>query len=109
MAYDETLAERIRFQLARHKRIEEKRMFGGVCFLRHGNIVVGVWKDSLIARLGPGESDVALQEPFVREFDITGKPMKGWAMVGPEGVEEDDQLSGWVERAMRFVKTLPAK
>jgi hypothetical protein len=109
MAFDEALADRFRFQLARHNRIEEKRMFGGVCFLRHGNIVVGVWKDSLIARLGPGESDAALQEPFVREFDITGKPMKGWVMAGPEGVEEDDQMARWVERATKIVKTLPAK
>ena len=109
MAFSEAMAERIRCQLARHNRIEEKHMFGGVCFLRHGNIVVGVWKDSLIARLGPGESEAALREPFVREFDITGKPMKGWVMVGPEGVEDDDQLSGWIERAMKFVKTLPAK
>jgi TfoX/Sxy family transcriptional regulator of competence genes len=109
MAFDEALADRIRCQLARHNRIEEKKMFGGICFLLNGNIVVGVWKDSLIARLGPGEGEAALQEPFVREFDITGKPMKGWVMVGPEGVEDDDQLAGWVERAMTFVKTLPAK
>jgi hypothetical protein len=109
MAFSEALADRIRFQLARQNRIEEKHMFGGVCFLRHGNIVVGVWKDSLIARLGPGESDAALQEPFVWEFDITGKPMKGWVMVGPEGVEEDVQLQAWIDRAMTFVKTLPRK
>ena len=53
MAFDETLAERIRQALARRKNVEEKKMFGGICFLLNGNMLVGVWKDSLIARLGP--------------------------------------------------------
>ena len=84
-------------------------MFGGVGFLHHGNMLVGVWKDSLIARLGPDEGDLALLEPHVKEFDITGRAMKGWVLVGPEGVEGDEQLDGWIERATKFVKTLPAK
>lgn len=75
----------------------------------HGNMLVGVWKDSLIVRLGPDAYDDALLEPNVREFDITGKPMKGWVMVEPEGVEDDEQLKDWIERAIRFVKTLPKK
>jgi hypothetical protein len=68
-----------------------------------------VWKDSLIARLGPNEGDEALLEPHVRKMDITGKPMKGWIMVEPEGVEDDDQLSVWIQRAIKFVAKLPAK
>jgi TfoX/Sxy family transcriptional regulator of competence genes len=51
MAYDESLAERIRLALVRKKDIEEKKMFGGLCFLLNGNMLVGVWKNSLIARL----------------------------------------------------------
>ena len=109
MAFDETLAARIREALNRKKGVEEKKMFGGVGFLLHGNMLVGVWKDSLIARLGPDESDLALLEPHVKEFDITGRAMKGWVLVGPEGVEGDEQLGGWIERATKFVKTLPAK
>ena len=109
MAFDETLAARIRQHLARRKGVEEKKMFGGVGFLLHGNMLVGVWKDSLIARLGPDEGDLALLEPHVKEFDITGRAMKGWVLVGPEGVEGDEQLGGWIERATKFVKTLPAK
>jgi TfoX/Sxy family transcriptional regulator of competence genes len=109
MAFSEVLAERIRQRLARRKNVEEKKMFGGVGFLLHGNLLVGVWKDSLIVRLGPGEGDEALREPHVRAFDVTGKPMKGWLLVEPEGVEEDDQLKDWIERATKFVKTLPAK
>jgi hypothetical protein len=109
MAFDESLAARIRLALARKKGVEERRMFGGVGFLLHGNMLVGVWKDSLIVRLGPDEGEEALLEPHVKEFDITGRPMKGWVMVGPEGVEGDDRLAGWIERATRFVRALPAK
>ena len=109
MAFDESLAARIRDALARKKGVEEKKMFGGVGFLLHGNMLVGVWKDSLIARIGPDEGDLALRQPHVKEFDITGRAMKGWVMVGPEGVENDEQLTAWIERATRFVRTLPAK
>ena len=109
MAFSAALAERIRQALARKRGVEEKKMFGGVGFLLHGNMLVGVWKDSLIARIGPDESDLALLEPHVKEFDITGRAMKGWVLVGPEGVEGDEQLGGWIERATKFVKTLPAK
>jgi len=109
MAFSEALAERIRQRLARRKNVEEKKMFGGVGFLLNGNMLVGVWKDSLIVRLGPEEGDVALLEPHVKPFDITGRAMKGWVLVGPEGVEDEDQLSGWIQRAIKFVGKLPAK
>ena len=109
MAFSEELAERIRQGLARRKGIEEKKMFGGIGFLLNGNMLVGVWKDSLIVRLGPEEGDEALKEPHIKEFDITGRAMKGWVLVAPEGVEADDELSGWVQRAVKFVNTLPAK
>jgi hypothetical protein len=62
-----------------------------------------------IARLGPDEGVLALLEPHVKEFDITGRAMKGWMPVGPEGVEGDEQLVGWIERATKFVKALPEK
>ena len=109
MAFSEELAARIRQSLARKKGVEEKKMFGGVGFLLNGNLLVGVWRDSLNVRLGPDEGDEALKEPHVKEFDITGRPMKGWVLVGPEGVEGEEQLGGWIERATKFVKRLPAK
>src|SRR5262245_4756788 len=99
MAFDEYLAARIRQRLARRKGIEEKRMFGGVGFLLNGNLLVGVWKDSLCVRLGPEQAEEALPEPDVKEFDITGRPMKGWVLVEAEGVTGDDQLrAGYDER-----------
>src|SRR5213592_1843242 len=100
MAFSEALAERIRQQLARRKNVEEKKMFGGVGFLLNGNLLVGVWKNSLIVRLGKEEGEAALLEPHVKEFDITGRAMKGWVLVAPAGVEGDDQLNGWIERAV---------
>ena len=109
MAFSEELAERIRRRLTRRKGIEEKKMFGGVGFLLNGNLLVGVWKDSLIARLGPEQAEEALLEPHVKEFDITGRPMTGWVVVGPQGVEDDEQLTAWIGRATRFVRTLPAQ
>jgi hypothetical protein len=109
MAFDESLAARIRDALARKKGVVEKKMFGGVGFLLHGNMLVGVWKESLVARLGPDQGEAALKQPHVKDFDITGRAMKGWVLVGPEGVEDDEQLTAWIERAMRFAGTLPAK
>ena len=109
MAFDESLAARIRDTLARNRGVEEKKMFGGVGFLLHGNMLVGVWKDSLIVRLGPDNYDDALREPHVREFDITGRAMKGWVLVEPEGVEDDEQLTAWIQRAKEFVGMLPGK
>ena len=109
MAFNEALAERIRRGLARKKNIEEKKMFGCICFFLNGNALAGVWKDGLIARLGPDEGEVALREPHVRAFDITGRPMRNWVVVEPEGVEDDDQLKAWIERATKFVRMLPKK
>src|SRR5947209_5826747 len=109
MAFDESLAARIRDAVSRKKGVEEKKMFGCLCFFLNGNALAGVWKDRLIARLGPDEGEAALRESHVRAFDITGRPMRNWVAVGPEGVGGDDQLKEWVERAMKFVKTLPKK
>lgn len=109
MAFDETLAERIRQALCRRKGIEEKKMFGGIGFLLNGNMCIGVWKDSLIVRLDKEEAEEALLEPATSEFNITGRSMKGWLLVKPGGIQEDDQLKGWVQRAVRFVGTLAAK
>ncbi len=108
MAFSASLAARIRNVLARKKNIAEKKMFGGVIFLLKGNMLVGVWKDSLMVRVGP-EGAEALLEPHVKELDITGRVMKNWLMVGPEGLVDDDRLKEWIGRATKFVGKLPAK
>jgi TfoX/Sxy family transcriptional regulator of competence genes len=109
MAYSESLARRIRQVFARRRGITEKKMFGGVCFLLNGYMCVGVWKTSLIVRLGPEQAAAALEKPNVTNFDITGRPMKGWLMVEPDGLETDEQLTGWIQRAVEFVGELPVK
>jgi TfoX/Sxy family transcriptional regulator of competence genes len=110
MAYNEALAERVRHLLARRKQVEEKKLFSGIGFLLNGNLLVGVRKDSLLVRVGPEQSDEALQEAHASEFKITGRgTMKGWVVVGLEGVKDDDQLKGWLQRAVKFVGKLAAQ
>lgn len=84
-------------------------MFGGLCFFLHGNLLVGIWKQSLIARVGAERAVSALQADFVRKFDVTGKPMKGWVLIDPEGVDEDAELERWIEAAWEYVVQLPPK
>jgi TfoX/Sxy family transcriptional regulator of competence genes len=82
-------------------------MFGGIGFLLNGNLLVGVRKDSLLVRLDPEQSDEALEEAHVSEFKMTGRgTMKGWVVVG-QGVQDDDRLIGWIQRAVKFAGTLP--
>ena len=109
MPFEEALAVRIRECLARHPGIEERTLFGCACFLVGGNVVVGAWRDSLITRIGPEAYDDALLEPHVSEFDITGRPMRGWVVVDPEGVEDDERLNDWIQRALRFGSRPPAE
>jgi TfoX/Sxy family transcriptional regulator of competence genes len=109
MAYSKSLAARVHQALGQRRAIVEKKMFGGVGFLLHGNMLVGVWQNALIVRLGPDEGAKALTESNVVPFDITGKPMKGWVVVEPDGLESDRQLARWVERAEAFVATLPPR
>lgn len=109
MAFDTILAGRIRDALARQPAIVEKKMFGGVCFLLHGHMLVGVWREFLIVRLGRDGAGQALRKPHVKIMDITGKPMAGWILVDPAGVEEDNQLTEWLNQAVKFIQTLPPK
>src|SRR5262249_22467919 len=90
MAFDQNLAARIRKTLPCKRGIEEKGMFGCICFFVNGNALAGVWKDRLIARLGSDEAEVVMREPHVRAFDITGRPMRNWVAVESEGVEDDE-------------------
>ena len=109
MAVSKLLVERIRHVLSGRRGITEKKMFGGVCFLLNGNMLVAVWNDSLIARLGVEQAEIALTESDVREMDLTGRPMKGWIIVEPDGIDSDQQLTRWIDLSLTFVRTLPAK
>ncbi len=109
MAYSTHLAERIRAVLKRQPGITEKKMFGSVCFLLHGNMLVAIWVDGLVARLGPEVGVAALAQPHVRPMDLTGRPMKGWVIISPAGIAADSDLQSWIQLAMEFVKGLDRK
>jgi TfoX/Sxy family transcriptional regulator of competence genes len=108
MPYSKSLAARVRQTLRDHPTVERK-MFGGLCFMLRGHMLVCVWNDALIVRVGLESYAEALASPHVREFNVTGRPMTGWVLVEPEGIDLDRQLAEWVERAMSFVRTLPPK
>jgi TfoX/Sxy family transcriptional regulator of competence genes len=108
MAYDHVLAERLRDTLGEAPTIVEKKMFGGLGFMEQGNLLVGVMGDDLIARIGPDSQEAALAMPGAREFDFTGRPMRGWVIVAGE-VLDDDVLADWVARAREYVLALPPK
>lgn len=109
MAFDEGLAQRLDELLEARRGVTRKRMFGGLCYLLHGNMFIGIVKDTLMVRVGPDGYAEALARPHAREMDFTGRPMKGYVFVAAGGFDTDAGLSGWVERAVRFVSTLPAK
>ncbi|MEV4429985.1 TfoX/Sxy family protein [Streptomyces sp. R-07] len=109
MTYDEGLAQRIREQLGERSDITEKRMFGGLSFLRSGNMTVGVVGDELIARVGPDRAEEELARPEARPMDFTGRPMRGWVTVSGPALAEDSVLGHWVTASMAFAGTLPPK
>ena len=109
MVYDEGLLQRVREVMEVHPMADEKKMFGGVGFMIEGNIACGVLQDELIVRVGPRYYQEALQQRHTREFDFTGRAMKGWVMIQPEGYESDQALAEWVGRGVEFALTLPPK
>jgi TfoX/Sxy family transcriptional regulator of competence genes len=109
MAYDEGVAQRIREVFQDRPDVVEKKMFGGLAFLLSGHMGCGVVNDTLMARVGPEQYEAALARPHAREMDFTGRPMKGFVYVAPEGFEADEDLHSWVALCERFVGSLPAK
>ena len=110
MAYDEAFAFRVRELLADERGVTERAMFGGLAFLLDGNMAVGLsGSGELMVRVGADATDEALGRPHTRLFDMTGRPMRGWILVAPEGVRTKRQLGGWVRRGVAFARALPAK
>ena len=109
MAYDEALADRIGIILKDQANVVGKKMFGGIAFMVSGNMCCGVVKDTLMLRVGAENYESLLSLPHAREMDFTGKSMKGMIYVDPEGLETEEELKTWVERALEFVLSVPAK
>ncbi len=107
MAYDIELADRVRQTLVRRRGVREIKMFGGLCFTINGNMSVGIAGESLVLRLGERGASAALQEAHTRPMDFTGKPMKSMIYVDPAGFETEQKLRDWVNRSVRFARSLP--
>jgi hypothetical protein len=109
MAYDEGVAQRLRDLFQERTDVVEKKMFGGIAFMVSGHMCCGVNEHALMARVGPMQYEDALARPHAREMDFTGKPLKGFVYVAPEGFGSDEDLEAWVATCERFMATLPPK
>jgi len=107
--YDAGLAERLDEIMAGMLEMEVSHMFGGYGFLMNGHMCAGVWNDALIIRIGVEGWNTIQDQPHVRPMDLTGRVMKGWAMIEAEGVSEDDALRRYVDMAIMFCAALPPK
>ena len=108
MAYNLKLAERIKLEVQGMPCVE-KKMFGGMGILLHGNMACGVINDGLIVRVDPAEHAALLKRAHVKPFDFSGRPMKGWLIVEAEGYKTGKQLGAWIKKGVDFALTLPPK
>jgi TfoX/Sxy family transcriptional regulator of competence genes len=109
MAYDEQLAERVKKLIKTEKKLEQKKMFGGIAFLVNGNMCCGIHGAEVILRVDPEKYAVLLAKPQVREFDMTGKPMKGWLILKNSAAAKPAELKRWVNEALSYALTLKKK
>ena len=109
MAYDESVAQRVRAELDGMPGLVEKKMFGGVGFILLGNMAIGVHGNDLIVRVGAAEYAEALAQTHVKVFDLTGRPMQGWVLVSPDGIMAVEDLRRWIDQGVAFAHSLPPK
>jgi len=109
MAYDEALGDRLRSCLKGRRDIVEKKMFGGIAYMHRGHMFIGIVKHDLMVRVGPNQHDDAVKKPHARVMDFTGKPMKGYIYVNPDGTQTDADIKKWIDMALVFNKSMPAK
>lgn len=108
MPYDPDLAERMRTTLRSRAGVVEKKMFGGYCWMLHGNMLCGVEVGRFMFRVGKEQEQQALSRPGARPMDITGRPMKGFVWVDARETA-GEALEAWIELAARYVSALPPK
>lgn len=103
MAFDLLLSERIsQYLINRTIEFEEKKMFGGLAFLIEGKMVIGVIQDKLMAKVGPQAKQKIQQFEYATPMDFTGKVMKQYVFILPEGLEQEEHLRYWIELAINF-------
>ncbi|MEX2135144.1 MAG: TfoX/Sxy family protein [Acidimicrobiia bacterium] len=109
MAYNSGLADDIRARIGIRADLTEREMFGGIAFMVGGNMAVGVSGDDLMVRVGRETYDEALTRPGVRDFDMSGRPMRGWVLVSDKGYSTEADFTSWVERGVSYAESLPPK
>jgi len=109
MPYDTTLEKKIEDVTLQWDGLEKKKMFGGICYLINGNMCFGIWKDNLIVRMAPELAVEKLKDRNVKEFNITGKPMKGWVMVEKDAWQDKKEMVKWLDIGRLLALTLPKK
>ena len=110
MAFDEVLAQRLREALRSESDVIEKRMFGGVAFLVHGNMSVSAsGQGGMLVRVDPATTDALTTDPNVHIAVMRGREMPGWLRVDDAGLESAAQLRAWVKRSVAYAKSLPTK
>lgn len=103
MSYDRLLEQRIRRVFdSKGVKHEAKRMMGGLCFMVESKMCVGVEKNRLMARIGSDAYDEALSRKGCRPMDFTGRPMRGFVFVEPEGLVSEEELTSWLELALAY-------
>ena len=109
MAYDELLADRIRsFFKEQNANAQEKKMMGGLCFMVNDKMCCGIHFDKkketdlLMARIGEEASAKAMERPGCHPMDFTGRPMKGYVFVTPDGFDTDADLGYWLQLCLDF-------
>ncbi|MEO6097577.1 MAG: TfoX/Sxy family protein [Fibrobacteria bacterium] len=102
MAYSDILAGRVEEALRKVKKVKTKKMMGGLCFMVNDKMALGVTGEDLMVRLDPDIREKALKKKGCREMDFTGRPMKAFVFVAPQGTKTDTELQGWVDLALDF-------
>ena len=103
------LAARLDDIMAGMLEMEVTQVFGGYGFLINGHMRASIWNDMLVIRIGTDGWKTISGEPHVRPMNLTGRVMKCWAMIAPEGVTEDFDLQRYVDMAIMLCAALPPK
>ncbi len=108
MAYSEKIVNRIREALSHLQNVEEKKMFGGICFMVNSKMCIGIIGDEMMCRLDPALYEIVLEKKGCREMDFTGRPMKGYVYVSEDGMKTKKDFDYWITLALEFNKTAKA-
>jgi hypothetical protein len=110
MAFDEELANRVRDLVESQEGLTEKRMFGGLAFLIHGNMAVSASSQGgLLLRVDPADTAALVREQHAGRFQMRGRGMDGWLRVDAGGLGTDEQLERWVALGVTYARSLPSK